>query len=127
MQLHQRRSEFEAKKAQILLIGFESLDRSRAWMDERNLDFPFLVDPNRSVYRDYELERSILRSWHPRNLWFYFRRILRGEPMPRIKADPNQLGGDFVIDTNGYIQLAYYSKDAMDRPSVQVLLDILKS
>lgn len=127
MQLHHRRDEFEALNARILLIGFEPADRARVWMRDAKLTFPFLIDPDRAVYRAYGLKRSILRSWHPRNLWFYFRRVLRGEPIPRIKADPNQMGGDFVIARNGVVRLAYYSKDATDRPSVEKLLSIVSS
>jgi peroxiredoxin len=125
VQLHHRRDEFEALNARILLIGFEPADRARAWMREGKITFPFLIDPDRAVYRAYGLKRSVLRSWHPRNLWFYFRRILRGESIPRFEADPNQMGGDFVIDPNKVVRLAYYSKDATDRPSVEQLLSIL--
>lgn len=127
MQLHHRRREFEALKTQIIVIGFEPEERARVWKREGQVSFPFLLDTNRSVYRTYALERSVLRSWHPRNLWFYFKRFLQGQPLPRIKADPNQLGGDFVIDLNGYVRLANYSKDATDRPSVEKLQSILRS
>jgi alkyl hydroperoxide reductase subunit AhpC len=126
VQLHHRRSEFEALNAKILVVGFEPADRARAWMRTGEISFPFLLDLNRSVYQAYQIERSIFRSWHPRNLWFYFKRFLRGGQMPKIKADPNQLGGDFIVDLNGIIRLVYYSKDATDRPSVEELLSVLR-
>lgn len=126
VQLHHRRKEIEALNAKIFLIGFEPEERARDWMKVGRITLPFLIDLDRSVYRAYELERSILRSWHPRNLWFYIRRILRGKPIPRIRANPNQMGGDFVIDKNGYILLAYYGKDPTDRPSVDMLLGVLR-
>ncbi len=127
MQLHQQRSDFEALNTTILLIGFEPVERARDWMQSIEINFPFLIDLNRSVYRAYGLKRSIFRSWHPRSLWFYFKWILRGNPLPKIKADPNQLGGDLIIDTNGIIHLAYDGKDATDRPSAETLLAILSS
>jgi peroxiredoxin len=36
------------------------------------------------------------------------------------------MGGDFVIDKRGIIQLAYHSRDATDRPSVEQLLSVLR-
>ncbi|NNL78530.1 MAG: redoxin domain-containing protein [Desulfobacterales bacterium] len=127
MQLHHRRKEIEALNTKIFLIGFEPEERAREWMKTGGINFSFLLDLDRSVYRAYELKRSIFRSWHPRSLWFYARRSLRGEPIPRFRADPNQMGGDFVIDGNGYIRLAYYGKDATDRPSVDMLLSVLRT
>jgi peroxiredoxin len=127
VQLHHRRSEFEALKARVLLIGFEPTERARAWLRRGQISFPFLLDPNRSVYRAYELERSLLRSWHPRNLWFYYQRLRRGEPIPRVKADPNQLGGDFIIDRDRHVRLAYYSNNPTYRPSVEDLLAVLRN
>ncbi len=126
MQLHHRRKEIEALNTKIFLIGFEPEKRARDWMKTGGINFSFLIDLDRSVYRTYELKRSIFRSWHPRNLGFYIRRSLRGEPIPRFRADPNQMGGDFVIDRNSYIRLAYYGKDPTDRPSVDMLLGVLR-
>ena len=126
MQLHHRRKEIEALNTKIFLIGFEPEKRARDWMKTGGINFSFLIDLDRSVYRTYELKRSIFRSWHPRNLWFYIRRSLRGELIPKFRADPNQMGGDFVIDRSGYIRLAYYGKDPTDRPSVDMLLDVLR-
>ena len=127
MQLHHRRKEIEALNTKIFLIGFEPEKRARDWMKTGGINFSFLIDLHRSVYRTYELKRSIFRSWHPRSLWFYAQRSLRGESIPRFRADPNQMGGDFVIDRSGYIRLAYYGKDATDRPSVDMLLGVLRN
>jgi hypothetical protein len=36
------------------------------------------------------------------------------------------MSGDLVIDKRGIIQLAYYSRDATDRPSAEWLLSVLR-
>lgn len=126
MQLHHNRRELEALKTRVLVIGFESAERARLWLQKEAITFPFLLDPGRSVYQAYGLERSFWRSWHPRNLWFYLKRLFGGESIPRIRADPNQLGGDFLVDTDGLVRLAYPSEDAMDRPSLEELLSLLE-
>ena len=127
MQLHRFRREFLERDTQVLVIGFESEERARAWIRQVQLEFPFLVDNDRDVYRAYGLERSVVRSWHPRILWFYFKRLLRGKGIPVFRADPTQLGGDILIDRMGRIRLAYAGGDVMDRPSIDLLLGSIDS
>ena len=122
MQLHHHQQEFEARRTNILIIGFEKEQRARDWIRRAQVTYPFLLDLDRAVYRAYGVERSILRAWHPRVLWFYFKRFLRGKGVPIIRADPTQLGGDILIDREGSIRFIYPSKDPMDRPSVGELL-----
>jgi len=42
-----------------------------------------------------------------------------------IQGDSGQLGGDFIVDANGVIQLAYRSYDPTDRPPMSELLNVL--
>jgi alkyl hydroperoxide reductase subunit AhpC len=122
VQLHRFKQEFEARRVRILLIGFEKEERARDWKRRAQVEFSFLIDLDRAVYRAYDMERSILRAWHPRVLWFYFKRFLRGQGVPIFRADPSQLGGDILIDQNGYIRAIFHSRDSMDRPSIKQLL-----
>jgi peroxiredoxin len=126
VQVHQNISEFEALGTQVLIIGFQETQISRQWLERSGVSFSFLMDPDRKVYRAYGLGRSVWRSWHPRNLWSYFKRMLAGQGLPRITADPNQMGGDFIVDRTGVVRLAYFSHDPTDRPSVEQLLDLLR-
>ena len=116
-----------AQGARVLVVGFEERTRTQAWLRQRGITLPFLLDPDRRVYRAYALERSWWRAWHPRNLWFYTRHVLRGGALPRIKADPNQMGGDFLIDRQGVIQLAYYGQNATDRPALKQIFAALEA
>ncbi len=127
MQVHRFHQEFEDRRAQVLIIGFEKEERAREWLRRAQVDFPFLIDLDRAVYRAYGVDRSILRSWHPRILWFYFKRFLKGKGVPIFRADPTQLGGDILIDRGGDIRVLFPSKDAMDRPSVEQLLAAIDS
>ncbi len=126
MQVHHHKDEFAALNTQVLVVGFEPPERAQDWLKTNQISFPLLIDLERWVYRAYRVERSLYGSWHPRNLWFYVRRFFRGQRIPRIRADPLQLGGDFIIDEQGALTLAYYSRDATDRPQVDQLLSLLK-
>jgi hypothetical protein len=117
----------DALNCDVFLLGFESEPRSDAWVSRWGIKFSFLMDWDKRVYRAYALETSWWRSFHPRNLWFYFRRFLRGKGIPRIGADPSQLGGDFLVRKDGTLQFAYYSAEPMDRLGVDQILDELKA
>ncbi|NIN64672.1 MAG: redoxin domain-containing protein [Anaerolineae bacterium] len=120
--MYHSRDQFQARRVRVLVIGFEKEERARDWIRRAQVSFPLLIDLDRVVYRAYGIERSIFRSWHPRNLWFYFKRFLRGQGISMFRADPAQLGGDVLIDRQGRIRWKYESRDATDRPSVQELL-----
>ena len=59
-------------------------------------------------------------------LLYYFRLILKGRKLRPIQGDPNQLGGDVIIDHQGIVRFAYPSEDPADRPSVEELLVSLR-
>ncbi len=128
MALVQRKEqEFRAQSAQVFLVGFEPERRARGWLRRFEIGFPFLLDPEREVYGAFGLERSFWRAWHPRNLWSYTKRFITTGKLPEVfEADPNQLGGEFIIDAQGLLRLAYYSTDPTDRPSVASLLEVLR-
>lgn len=90
--------------------------------------FTVLLDCNRTVYKDYQLERSRLRSYHPRVVWIYIKRwFQRGEFYDSHGDDTSQLGGDFIVDKNGIRRLIHTSHDPADRPPVDDLLKVLRN
>ena len=42
-----------------------------------------------------------------------------------IQGDSGQLGGDFIVDQQGMIRMAYRSHDPTDRPTLEVILQAL--
>lgn len=90
--------------------------------------FTVLLDRDRTTYTAYQLDRSRLRSWHPRVAWLYIKHwFQRGEFFSSHGDDTSQLGGDFIVDANGILRLVYPSHDPTDRPSVDELLKVLKN
>lgn len=111
----------------VLIITFGSLPGAQTWLEETCSPFRLLLDPERIVYQAYGLERSLLRSWNLHTIWTYVKLLVAGRKWRGVQGDSAQLGGDFIIDSQGKIHLAYHSYDPADRPSVQDLLAILRS
>lgn len=125
-QLRPHYQQIKALNSEVIVISFETGYWLEVWLAETEAPFPLLLDPGRTAYQAYGLERSLLRSWSPKNLWYYAQAWLAGRPFHSTGADTNQLGGDFIIDASGIIRLAHRSQDPTDRPPVATLLALLK-
>jgi peroxiredoxin len=125
MQLYRRRDELKALDAEVLLVTFSSAEQARLWRRETGIEFPMLIDSERSAYRAYGLRSSRWRAWQPRVWLRYARMMLNGWKWRGIRDDPHQLGGDFIVDASGALRFAYRSADPTDRPDVDTLLAVL--
>ena len=56
---------------QVLIISFGTLPAAQAWLEETCAPFRLLLDPERTVYGAYGVERSLLRSWNLKTIWRY--------------------------------------------------------
>ena len=124
-QLCQYQEHISELDTQVLIISFGTLPSAQKWLDETCSPFHLLLDPQRTVYRAYGLERSWRRSWNLRTIWRYAQLLSSGRRWRGIQGDSAQLGADFVVDARGIVRLAYRSRDPTDRPSVEHILAIL--
>jgi len=125
-QLCQTQQEFVDLDTHVLIISFGTLPAAQIWLKETCATFDFLLDPDRKIYQAYGLERSIFRSWNLRTIWTYIKLLSSGKKWRGIQGDSSQLGGDFLIDRDGIIRLAFRSHDPTDRPSVNNLLALIR-
>ena len=125
-QLCQKINQFQALNTRVVVISFGTLPGAQAWLGETCAPLRVFLDPKRVVYRAYELERSYLRAWGLKTMWRYVQLMAAGRKWRGIQGDSAQLGGDFIIDTDGIIRLAYRSYDPTDRPSADDLINCLE-
>ena len=125
-QLCQKLDQIQALNTRVSVITFGTLPAALAWLGETCAPVQVLLDAERAVYRSYGLERSLLRSWGPKTMWRYARLLAAGRKWRGIQGDSAQLGGDFIVDADGIVRLAYRSNDPTDRPSVDDLLNLLQ-
>jgi hypothetical protein len=122
-----RQSKFAELNTRVIVVSFGTLPAVQQWLKETCGNFTVLLDRERTVYNAYGLERSKLRSKSPRTIWLYFTRWLQGQKFHDSHGDDtSQLGGDFIVDTNGNLRFIYPSHDPADRPSVEKLLAVLE-
>jgi hypothetical protein len=124
-QLRQFKAEIEAHNTRVTLIAFATTDLAQAWIAETQTSFKFLLDPERKAYQEYGIDYSLGRSWSPKVWLEYARLMAKGRKWRGILGDSGQLGGDFIVDRNGVLQLTYPSRDPTDRPTIKYLLEIL--
>jgi hypothetical protein len=124
--LRQNIERIHSLDTQVVAISFGSPQLARAWVEETGAPFPLLLDPNRTAYRAYGLEHSLIRSWGPKTFLTYARLMLSGRRWRGIQGDSGQLGGDFIVDRQGLVRLAYRSHDPSDRPTIGQILKRLE-
>lgn len=125
-QLCQHQAQFKQLNVEVLLVSFGAPEVAKVWLEETCPSFHLLLDPERSVYRTYGLERSWRRSWNLKTLWRYLQLLRAGRKWRGIQGDSAQLGGNVIVDRKGIVRLVYRSRDPTDRPPVSELLTILQ-
>ena len=77
---------------------------------------PAVADPQRTLYRGMGLRRgSLLRLFGPKVLWAYLKSIVSGHRPGKIKGDPFQMPGAFLLH-HGQVIRGHPYRDAGDRP-----------
>ena len=95
-----------------------------AYMRETELQWPLLVDRERTLYKAYGMERG--EAWDlygPPAIWTYLKLLGRGRRLRRSGSDVEQLGGDVLVDPEGIVRLHHVGAGPADRPEVSVLLE----
>jgi peroxiredoxin len=123
--LRQYKNEIEARKTHVALISFGNTELAKAWIEETQASFQFLLDSGRKAYQAFSLDYSMARSWSPKVWLEYARLMAKGRRWRGVQGDSGQLGGDFIVDQEGILRMAYRSHDPTDRPGVDYLLNRL--
>jgi len=77
---------------------------------------PSVADPDRELYKGLGLHRgSVLQLLAPKVIWAYLKSMASGHLPGRIKGDPFQLPGAFLLH-HGKVVRGYPYRNAADRP-----------
>lgn len=124
------------------MVSFGHQIGANRWISENfksssEFKFEMITDPNRILYKLFDLKKSYYKVWNTDCLSYYGEQLALSRQLPKayhdVEDDPHQMGGNFILeydsgDSNSFkIVYIYKSKTPNDRPSVQELLDFLNS
>lgn len=123
MQLHSAKERFNEAGFNVVFVGLGTPEQAEEFRKDYTLTFPIICDPQKELYRMFDLGRSTIASAaSPSLLLKGLRAMSQGYRPGFPRGDVLQLPGVFLIDTQGNIRYSYFSKDASDRPPIETLL-----
>jgi hypothetical protein len=121
--------DFAATHAVVLGVAPSPLEVLRAYLTTTSWSFEIVCDPERIAYRRLSLARARWRDYlRPKVLFGYLKILFHGGRVkrPSGQEDLHQLGGDFLFDRSLRLRQAWRSRDPIDRPSMDELLNALQ-
>ncbi len=94
--MRDRIEEFEKRGVQILAIAPDSLEHAQEYFQRNEIPFPALADPEREVYRQYDVKSALVSL--------------------------GQRPGLFIVDREGVVRYAYLGWQQWEIPSVEEIL-----
>jgi peroxiredoxin len=118
----------EAHNVKVAVVTFEAGFVARSYVRETGLQWPLLVDEDRTLYHAYDmLNASFWDVWGPKTLWAYAKELMGGEKLLKSEGDISQRGGDVLIDPDGIVRLHHVGDGPADRPEVEKLLEVIEA
>ena len=123
MQLRDNWERFEQANLGVVAIGQGSAARSAEFQAALEVPFPLLADPRRTAYQAYGLANvSLLREARVSSLVQGLQAVRAHGVEASKDQDMRQLGGVFVVGTDGIVRYAHPQERMSDIPPNDVLL-----
>ncbi len=123
VQYSRARLLFEEAGLGVVFIGLGNVKQAKDFRDEFFIPYPVLFDPTKQIYKRFQLLMvSPLKELQPSSFMNAIRDTAKyGAAMP--KQSVRQLGGVFIVDTNGKLVYVYRSDRASIFPDVEDTLE----
>ena len=109
------------------MVAFDDEPAARSYVEQNHLEWPLLIDAQRSLYAQFGMGRASLWTLlKPSSIWRYIRLELKGVKHQKRGKDIQQLGRDVLIDPNGVLRLNHISTNSHDRPSIDSLMQLIR-
>jgi len=121
--LREKKEELAEHEISVLVVTFQQLEFAKKYVTDTGLEFPLLIDTERTLYNAYDMPRgSMWRILNP-FLWGTYLRLMKKDKAQKPTDDIYQLGGDILISPEQKIALNFVSHDPVDRPSIDSILE----
>lgn len=119
--------EITALGGRVVVIGNGSVQFLNDFASSYPSDITFLTDPSREAYQALSLQRGMggLRAFSMFSAGL--RAYRAGHRQTRVQGDPAQMGGVFVVSTDGKFLFEQRSQTAGDHPDPEDILESLRS
>lgn len=97
--MRDRYPEFQQRNAEVIAVAPDTLDHSRSFVERSGLPFPCLADPDRKVFRQYDVKSALVSL--------------------------GQRPALFVIDGEGVVRYAHLGFQQWEIPTIEETLEQL--
>ncbi|KAK3094020.1 hypothetical protein FSP39_023027 [Pinctada imbricata] len=129
-EIHSLESQIISQRGSIMIVSFGVREGALRWLEDTKCQYPMLLDHKRQLYNLFGLKRSVYKTWSISCMIYYAEKMTQGVPLAspyeNIHDDPQQMGGDFIMDKDGIMKYLYCSKLSSDRPAVADLIKQLE-
>ena len=122
-QLRRNKNSFAKAGAQVVLVGMGTPSESAEFAEKFNVPFPIVADPQKKLYRRFELKQmSTLGFFSPSLALKGVAAIVGGHSIGMPQGDVRQLPGVFIINTAGQIVFSHFSNNPADHPDAKTII-----
>ena len=117
----------QALGADLVVVGNGSPAQALDFKQQRDIDFPLLVDPKLEAYAAAGLRRDLGATLNFATLGNAVRALRGGHRQSSVEGDPWQQGGAFIITPDGKDHYKYISQAAGDHPDPEEIVAALEA
>ncbi len=128
-QIRNAYATMQAHGGAVVTISQHDPDLTVRYAQTYQLPFVTLADPTRQAYQAFGVvEGTYWETSGPHVVAHQLKLSLQGNVMglPRSLGASKQLGGTFVVDTNGIIQFSYLARPIYHYPAIQTYLELFE-
>jgi len=124
--LRRNKNSFDKAGARVVLVGMGTPSESTKFAEKFRVSFPIVTDPQRKLYRRFELKQmSTLGFFSPSLALKGVSAIAGGHSLGMPQGDVRQLPGVFIINTAGEIVYSHFSSNPADHPDAKTIIAAL--
>ncbi len=125
--MQRRYEEIRALGSEVVVVSLEPLHRLKKQVEQMGLPFLMLSDPELTIYAAYGVRRGSFRDVFNVGASLQFLKLLlKGRWVWGGHGDIMQMGGDFIIDEEGFLTYSQPAARSQDRAEVDLLIEELK-
>lgn len=125
--MRQHEPQLRDLDVQTCVVTFDADPLAMAYVREAQLEWPLLIDRDRTLYQAYGMLRaSRWQIYGPASIWVYVKLLASGRRLQMPGSDIYQRGGDVLIDPQGIVRLHHVGSGPADRPAVAKLLAVIR-